>query len=134
MKQTVTRTGYYPPSWKWLLSPPTPNSHGLALSQGSQYFPHWLGKVLVRLKVLSSSSDCDVLECGDHILSYLKSELIREFPLKPHCYLFFFFLFVVICDFIVRMSFLRPLSLISLQGIALQSWLSFLRTFRCLIS
>lgn len=44
--------------------------------------------------VLSSPPDCDVLEYGDCVLSYLKSSLIREFPVKPHCfsgYLFFSF-------------------------------------------
>lgn len=44
--------------------------------------------------VLSSSPDCDVLEYGDCVLSYLKSSLIGEFPVKPHRssgYLFFSF-------------------------------------------
>lgn len=51
--------------------------------------------------------DCDILEGGDHVLSYLKSELIREFPLKPPASLVImpFFLSVTICDFIVRISF-----------------------------
>ena len=63
--------------------------------------------------MISLSLDFFILEGGDHVLSYLKSELIREFPLKPPCfssYHAFFFLSVAICDFIVRISFFkRPL-------------------------
>lgn len=84
---------------------PLPVAVVLSPSQGSQYFLRWVW--IIRLKVLSSPPGCDVLKGGDHVLSYLKSELIREFPLKPHCYLFFLFLFIVTGDFTVRVSFLK---------------------------
>lgn len=96
-----------PPAGNGCRHLPRPVASGLSLSQRSQYFPLWVW--IIRLKDLSSSPDCDVLEGGDHVLSYLKIWAYQGVPLKPHCYLFFFFLFVVICNFTVRMSFLRPL-------------------------
>ena len=110
-KQIIARTDIVPLAGRCCCHLPLPVASGLPLSQGSQHFPLWVWSI--RARVLSAPPDCDVLEGGDHVLSYLKSELIREFPLKPPCfssYHAFFFLSVAICDFIVRISFFkRPL-------------------------
>ena len=108
MKQIIARTDIVPLAGRYCCHLPLPVASGLSLSQGSQHFPLWVWSI--RARVLSAPPDCDILEGGDHVLSYLKSELIREFPLKPPCfssYHAFFFLSVTICDFIVRISFFK---------------------------
>ena len=106
MKQIIARTDIVPLAGRCCCHLPLPVTSGLSLSQCSRHFLLWVWSI--RARVLSAPPDCDILEGGDHVLSYLKSELIRGFPLKPPCfssYLAFFFLSVAICDFIVRISF-----------------------------
>lgn len=105
IKQIVTETRYYAPSWKYLLSPPTPSSQWLVPLPGFSTFSLWVW--IIRLSILSSPPNYDDLEGGDHVLSYLKSGLILVLK-ETALLLFVFFLFVAICNLIDRISFFKP--------------------------